>query len=74
MSVPRSVAEVLYGHVTLEVEGINRMYRAGSIDSVSRRAKVEQILCAPVRGQGRTDVNIRRATGDTGNVSVIGRR
>ena len=26
MSVPRSVAEVLSGHVTLEVEGIDRMY------------------------------------------------
>jgi hypothetical protein len=26
MSVPRSVAEVLNGHVTLEVEGIDRMY------------------------------------------------
>ena len=26
MSVPRSVAEVLKQHVTLEVEGIDRMY------------------------------------------------
>ena len=26
MSVPRSVAEVLAEHVTLEVEGIDRMY------------------------------------------------
>ena len=26
MSVPRSVAEVLADHVTLEVEGIDRMY------------------------------------------------
>jgi hypothetical protein len=26
MSVPRSVAEVLARHVTLEVEGIDRMY------------------------------------------------
>jgi hypothetical protein len=26
MSVPRSVAEVLNEHVTLEVEGIDRMY------------------------------------------------
>ena len=26
MSVPRSVAEVLSEHVTLEVEGIDRMY------------------------------------------------
>ena len=26
MTVPRSVAEVLTGHVTLEVEGIDRMY------------------------------------------------
>jgi hypothetical protein len=26
MSVPRSVAEVLKSHVTLEVEGIDRMY------------------------------------------------
>jgi hypothetical protein len=27
MSVPRSIAEVLAEHVTLEVEGIDRMYR-----------------------------------------------
>ena len=26
MSVPRTVAEVLHEHVTLEVEGIDRMY------------------------------------------------
>src|SRR6187549_1741596 len=26
MSVPRSVADVIRGHVTLEVEGIDRMY------------------------------------------------
>ena len=26
MSIPRSVADVIHGHVTLEVEGIDRMY------------------------------------------------
>jgi hypothetical protein len=26
MSIPRSVADVIRGHVTLEVEGIDRMY------------------------------------------------
>lgn len=31
MSVPRSVADVLNGHVTLEIEGIDRMYLNGYI-------------------------------------------
>jgi hypothetical protein len=37
MSVPRSVAEVLAGHVTLEVEGIDRMYLNVYIPAFDRR-------------------------------------
>src|ERR1700674_1976988 len=40
MSVPRSVAEVLAEHVTLEVEGIDRMYLNVYIPGLQREAGV----------------------------------
>ena len=39
MSVPRSVAEVLAEHVTLEVEGIDRMYLNVYIPQIAARAR-----------------------------------
>ena len=40
MSVPRSVAEVLADHVTLEVEGIDRMYLNVYIPGLQREQGV----------------------------------
>ena len=40
MSVPRSVAEVLNEHVTLEVEGIDRMYLNVYIPQLQREQGV----------------------------------
>jgi len=40
MSVPRSIAEVLADHVTLEVEGINRMYLNVYIPALQREQVV----------------------------------
>ena len=48
MSVARSVAEVLSGHVTLEVEGIDRMYLNVYVPLLQR----EQGVAAFFRGQG----------------------
>ncbi|MFN0104547.1 MAG: hypothetical protein ACKV2U_20970, partial [Bryobacteraceae bacterium] len=40
MSVPRSVAEVLAEHVTLEVEGIDRMYMNVYVPALQRAGGV----------------------------------
>ncbi len=40
MSVSRSVAEVLHGHVTLEVEGIDRMYLNVYVPALQREQGV----------------------------------
>jgi hypothetical protein len=40
MSVPRSVAEILAGHVTLEVEGIDRMYLNVYVPQLQREGGV----------------------------------
>ena len=40
MSVPRSVAEVLADHVTLEVEGIDRMYLNVYVPQLQREGGV----------------------------------
>ena len=40
MSVPRSVAEVLSDHVSLEVEGIDRMYRNVYVPGLQREQGV----------------------------------
>ena len=44
MSLPRSVAEVLAEHVTLEVEGIDRMYLNGYVPALQRAAGVASFL------------------------------
>ena len=40
MSIPRSVAEVLREHVTLEIEGIDRMYLNVYIPALQREGGV----------------------------------
>jgi hypothetical protein len=39
MSIPRSVAEVLAEHVTLEVEGIDRMYLNVYVPALQRQGE-----------------------------------
>lgn len=44
MSLPRSVSEVLKGHVTLEVEGIDRMYLNVYVPQLQREQGVVNFL------------------------------
>ena len=46
MSVPRSVAEILKEHVTLEVEGIDRMYLNVYIPQLQREGGVASFFRA----------------------------
>ena len=59
MSVPRSVAEVLAEHVTLEVEGIDRMYLNVYVPGLQRRARSGQLL--PI--SSRPPVRLQRVDG-----------
>ena len=40
MSIPQSVAEILQGHVTLEIEGIDRMYLNVYVPQLQREGGV----------------------------------
>jgi len=48
MSVPRSVAEVLAEHVTLEVEGIDRMYLNVYVPRAAAGGRSRQLLSGSI--------------------------
>ena len=49
MSLPRSVADVLKDHVTLEVEGIDRMYLNVYQPRLADRPRSRRLLPLPSR-------------------------
>jgi len=59
VSVPRTVAEVLSEHVTLEVEGIDRMYLNVYMSDLQRE-QGSRLVSAPSSG---TPVRVFRAYG-----------
>ena len=71
MSVPRSVAEILADHVTLEVEGIDRMYLNVYVRATAAGGRRRQFLplpsWSPVRfqradGPDQQDVHCRHGS------------
>ena len=58
MSVSRSVAEVLGEHVTLEVEGIDRMYLNVYVPALAAGGRGGQFLPLPPRATGLPPVRL----------------
>ena len=56
MSLPRSVAEVLAEHVTLEVEGIDRMYLHRLVQKHGSRDQLSSSESDPASAQQRKPV------------------
>jgi hypothetical protein len=61
MSVPRSGAEVLADHVTLEVEGIDRMYLNVYVPGL----QTQPTRCSRPTGQDRMPGSTRRRIGQS---------